>query len=1283
MATQLLTKVVVKNLPAHWTVDHLQNFLEVVTSLTVADNGVHKFRGIRHTALLTLEEAVTEESLYQDKQSLTQTPFDGVTLQLEAVTGWTCSVLVTYTDPTLTRDHIFFFFDNPDRSGCGDAEVTDCEIYPEVSVAVVHFTLPEGVTGVIAKGNHILKQGGETVRVEPWYEQFHRPLLQHLTSGARPKVKPPVPPKPKVTEQYSSCSPPKVPKPSQDSFEVERLRREMEILRQENIQLKITEAEKRRMETEQLKSENEKLKKQAAVRLDVPGHKLRLLADFSSEPREGCQVTLLEQEEVALFHGIEEKCQAAQLEFLMRMQKLTEEVILLSDPVSRILETSRGKVYVEDMVQRFPGCAAKVQNFQLLCAAFCDLTLQPFKTEFERNVLCRTCKVPPSLAKTTEFQALKTRLENEFMVMVTLPTGNCDDVKLEGINGDVELAAREVDEFTKLNRADSKEFHIPGKLQGKACKLWYSSQLDEAKQLILKNGEIKGESVEDGYTLTFQCRQETLPFVLSGLTAIKEGIGLVRVDLNKEFPKYAEQALIINGLHSYGVPSFCSHLGGKLKEWGIESISDIRLPDICSLPQPRLKTGRGDSGHSGRRESHKGRSHHSESRGGSGHPGRHHRSSGRRKNYPPLPCSMTVGGATITIKSGDITAEQVGAAMCLVGQDLGLKGTAIGLTFLKKCPALAQTLQTNAATGGDSRECRLVTTPTTGSSLPMPFLFHAVLKKLPRPGVKKVVKELVLQSLQLTAQNGQTSIALPPIGVGRRFDFGEYTTASTMAFAFKEYLQQNPSTIQNISVVVYDVSLAGKFAQIISQKLGAATPPQVPPAPPAAAATTPAPPPPPPADADDNSSDTDDGDDDSENNVMLEAQEAVESSQSGRGLFEAQICVDQPEDRDTLRQVLLGELKTIFLWHETLRKNDLDKFYDLGLHVIQDILITASKTNVHLSLCDKGLRMCGQKHLVHQLLAGIKDQMLLHIEQQSSQAWSKRAQLRLPVETDRLPSYWKVCRKDKDHKVSYDKALEAWHKRGTKPNNVTAEERTEVDKLIQATWEADKAGAGKDARNLTHTQVQVVRVERLENPQLWQEYSHRRELLFRRLEHRASSASSAFFTPLEQLSGSRGVLKTTENIAARSLLDREIYHQINEHYLFHGTKKSILSKIFEQGLDFRMAGDKTMLGSGVYAAESSTKADQYTDFKQDRTTGEELKMILMRVLLGEPFIHKHEKPQQFKRPPCMSCSQKRCDCQGSHLFNSVIDDATRIFREFVVYDQNVCYPEYIITYKRI
>ena len=76
-------------------------------------------------------------------------------------------------------------------------------------------------------------------------------------------------------------------------------------------------------------------------------------------------------------------------------------------------------------------------------------------------------------------------------------------------------------------------------------------------------------------------------------------------------------------------------------------------------------------------------------------------------------------------------------------------------------------------------------------------------------------------------------------------------------------------------------------------------------------------------------------------------------------------------------------------------------------------------------------------------------------------------------------------------------------------------------------------------------------------------------------------------------------------------------------------------------------------------------------------------MILTRVLLGEPYLHSSPHSTSFQRPPCMKCLQRNCSCTTSdELFNSVIADA-RLFREFVVFDQNVCYPEYFIRYKKM
>ena len=58
-----------------------------------------------------------------------------------------------------------------------------------------------------------------------------------------------------------------------------------------------------------------------------------------------------------------------------------------------------------------------------------------------------------------------------------------------------------------------------------------------------------------------------------------------------------------------------------------------------------------------------------------------------------------------------------------------------------------------------------------------------------------------------------------------------------------------------------------------------------------------------------------------------------------------------------------------------------------------------------------------------------------------------------------------------------------------------------------------------------------------------------------------------------------------------SRISQEIDTSINEFYLLHGTKAQYVNTIVARGLDHRIC--RGIFGSGVYFAESSTKADQY------------------------------------------------------------------------------------------
>jgi Poly(ADP-ribose) polymerase catalytic domain len=58
-------------------------------------------------------------------------------------------------------------------------------------------------------------------------------------------------------------------------------------------------------------------------------------------------------------------------------------------------------------------------------------------------------------------------------------------------------------------------------------------------------------------------------------------------------------------------------------------------------------------------------------------------------------------------------------------------------------------------------------------------------------------------------------------------------------------------------------------------------------------------------------------------------------------------------------------------------------------------------------------------------------------------------------------------------------------------------------------------------------------------------------------------------------------------------LEKTLIPEINEYFLLHGTKKDLTEIIQRDGLDGRL-NENGMMGPGVYFAERSTKADQYT-----------------------------------------------------------------------------------------
>ncbi|KAI8484075.1 hypothetical protein Bbelb_381930 [Branchiostoma belcheri] len=285
----------------------------------------------------------------------------------------------------------------------------------------------------------------------------------------------------------------------------------------------------------------------------------------------------------------------------------------------------------------------------------------------------------------------------------------------------------------------------------------------------------------------------------------------------------------------------------------------------------------------------------------------------------------------------------------------------------------------------------------------------------------------------------------------------------------------------------------------------------------------------------------------------------------------------------------------------------------------------------------------------------------------TSEVWIKRrsAELRhIAGSLIRAPKYWKHYR---GTHLPQHKGLHLVH--------VTPEVTKAIKSLVEKTWREDAVGIGIDAEKLKHRKIVVHNLQRIENPRLYYKYAaHRQEFCYR-------AAEEGFFRPPEPPIAT-GVLNTP-------VLNNLLVPEINEHFLFHGTKPERVEAIIAGGLDFRMSG-QGMFGRGIYFAENSTKADQYTDWIWQRGKEEGRKdtktMFLVRVTLGRLFVGPDDgTARDFTRPPCTTHGCARFDCSHVERFDSVIGGTSKhkMFREYVIYDRFQAYPEYVITYSRI
>jgi hypothetical protein len=154
------------------------------------------------------------------------------------------------------------------------------------------------------------------------------------------------------------------------------------------------------------------------------------------------------------------------------------------------------------------------------------------------------------------------------------------------------------------------------------------------------------------------------------------------------------------------------------------------------------------------------------------------------------------------------------------------------------------------------------------------------------------------------------------------------------------------------------------------------------------------------------------------------------------------------------------------------------------------------------------------------------------------------------------------------------------------------------------------------------------------------------------------------------VSNSVADLKTA---SAVDLLGSPLEAETNTVWLFHGTNDEAADLITQGDFLVDKAGSNagTLYGRGIYLAESCSKSDEYT---QENAQGNRC-ILLCRTLLGNVLYCDAVSPN-------VDNLVRQCR-HGS--FHSVLGDREKCrgtFREFIVYDDDQVYPEFVIWYKR-
>lgn len=219
-----------------------------------------------------------------------------------------------------------------------------------------------------------------------------------------------------------------------------------------------------------------------------------------------------------------------------------------------------------------------------------------------------------------------------------------------------------------------------------------------------------------------------------------------------------------------------------------------------------------------------------------------------------------------------------------------------------------------------------------------------------------------------------------------------------------------------------------------------------------------------------------------------------------------------------------------------------------------------------------------------------------------------------------------------------------------------ADELKELQHLFHASFRRAITKNRKDSE--VPSSLMICSVKRIQNALNWLDYRRRQTKVRTELEA-LRNAGRELNTKVVDLK-TRGHFVDLEDEETNTVL------------LFHGTSFQAADAIAKEDFHISRSGSNrgALFGKGIYLAESCTKADEYGKEGPDHLRC----MLACRVTLGNVLYCDDVSPDVAKLERA---------CMGA--YHSVLGDREKVhgtFREFIVYDEDQVYPEFVITYTR-